>query len=45
MLKVSIILPTYNEADNIIPLIEEILIHVPAESKILVVDDDSPDNR
>lgn len=40
---VSIILPTFNEAENIIPLIKAILhIHIkPLE--IIVVDDDSPD--
>lgn len=40
---VTIILPTYNEADNIIPLIAEIKKYVPAASAILVVDDNSPD--
>jgi len=43
MVKVSVVLPTYNEADNIIPLIREILSYIPRESEILVVDDDSPD--
>jgi dolichol-phosphate mannosyltransferase len=43
MIQVSIILPTYNEADNIILLIEEILTYIPLESEIIVVDDDSPD--
>ncbi|MGA3083232.1 MAG: polyprenol monophosphomannose synthase [Thermodesulfobacteriota bacterium] len=43
MVSVSVILPTYNEADNIIPLIEEILTYIPLESEIIVVDDDSPD--
>ena len=43
MVNVSVILPTYNEADNIIPLIEEILTYIPVESEIIVVDDDSPD--
>lgn len=43
MVSVSVILPTYNEADNIIPLIEEILTYVPRESELIVVDDDSPD--
>jgi dolichol-phosphate mannosyltransferase len=41
-LNVSIILPTYNERENITALIEEILNKLnPAE--IIVVDDDSPD--
>jgi dolichol-phosphate mannosyltransferase len=43
MIQVSVILPTYNEAENIIPLIQEILTQVPEESEIIVVDDDSPD--
>jgi dolichol-phosphate mannosyltransferase len=40
---VSVVLPTYNEADNIGPLIEALLSHLPQESEIIVVDDDSPD--
>ena len=43
MVQVSVILPTYNEAENIIPLIREILTQVPLSSEIIVVDDDSPD--
>jgi dolichol-phosphate mannosyltransferase len=43
MIQVSVILPTFNEAENIIPLIREILTQVPSESEIIVVDDDSPD--
>src|SRR3989344_1206748 len=42
--QLSIILPTYNESENIIPLIEEImnkLSRIPFE--ILVIDDNSPD--
>lgn len=44
-MKVSIILPTYNEAGNIVTLVEEIKRNIPAEwnYEILVVDDDSPD--
>lgn len=44
-MKVSIILPTYNEAGNIVGLVEEILRNVPpeVEPEVLVVDDDSPD--
>lgn len=40
------ILPTYNEAGNIIGLVEEILANIPSdvEPEILIVDDDSPDN-
>jgi dolichol-phosphate mannosyltransferase len=41
--RISIILPTYNEYDNIIPLIERIIEAIPEEKEILVIDDDSPD--
>lgn len=37
-----IVIPTYNERDNIQPLAEEILKIVP-KAKILIVDDNSPD--
>ena len=40
---ISIILPTYNEAENIIPLIEEINRSVRKKKEIIVVDDSSPD--
>ncbi len=40
---VSIILPTYNEAPNIIELIEELFKNVAGPLEIIVVDDDSPD--
>ncbi|MBA4392553.1 MAG: polyprenol monophosphomannose synthase [Desulfobacca sp.] len=40
---VSVVLPTYNEAGNIGPLIEVLLSHLPVESEVVVVDDDSPD--
>lgn len=43
MKSVSVILPTYNEAENIIPLIVSIRKHVNGLKEILVVDDDSPD--
>ncbi len=39
----TVILPTYNERDNIVPLIRKIQKYIPASSTILVVDDDSPD--
>jgi dolichol-phosphate mannosyltransferase len=42
-LKVSVVLPTLNEADNIVPLIEEIRKAVPNVHEIIVVDDDSKD--
>jgi dolichol-phosphate mannosyltransferase len=40
-LKTLIILPTYNEKDNLRPLVEEILARGPYD--ILIVDDNSPD--
>ncbi|UCG31879.1 MAG: glycosyltransferase, partial [Phycisphaerales bacterium] len=42
-MQVSVILPTYNERGNIIPLIEQIERHVAALHEIIVVDDHSPD--
>jgi dolichol-phosphate mannosyltransferase len=41
--KVSVILPTYNEKDNIGPLISAIIEHVRHKLEIIIVDDDSPD--
>lgn len=41
-MSVSVVVPTYNERDNISPLIEKTLAHVP-DAEIIVVDDDSPD--
>jgi dolichol-phosphate mannosyltransferase len=38
-----IIIPTYNEVDNITPLIDAVFAIVPKETEILVVDDNSPD--
>ena len=40
---VSVVLPTYDERENIGPLIEGILAHVQRPVEIVVVDDDSPD--
>ena len=41
----SIIIPTYNEAENISKLLEQICQRVTEiECEILIVDDDSPDN-
>jgi dolichol-phosphate mannosyltransferase len=37
-----IVIPTYNEKNNILPLIKEI-INVKPDAKILIVDDNSPD--
>lgn len=44
-MKVSVILPTYNEAGNIVDLVMEINKYVPDgwERQIIVVDDNSPD--
>ena len=41
-MKSCIIIPTYNEATNIVLLIEKVLKFAP-ETQILVVDDNSPD--
>jgi dolichol-phosphate mannosyltransferase len=43
LVEVSVVLPTFNEAGNIGPLIEVLLSHLPEDSEIVVVDDDSPD--
>lgn len=42
MVRCVVVIPTYNERENIGPLIEEILA-LPMELAVLVVDDDSPD--
>lgn len=44
-MKVSVVLPTYSEAGNIVRLIGEITARIPAgwDHEIVVVDDDSPD--
>ncbi len=38
-----LILPTYEEAENIEPLVEAVLPQLPAERRVLIVDDASPD--
>lgn len=38
-----LVVPTYNEADNVEPLVRAALEHLPAGARVLVVDDDSPD--
>lgn len=44
-MKILIIIPTYNEIDNIRDLVKEVTaISTPHEVNILVVDDNSPDN-
>ncbi|MGH2984810.1 MAG: polyprenol monophosphomannose synthase [Solirubrobacterales bacterium] len=40
---VWVILPTYNEADNLEPLVEAVLERLPASGRVLIVDDNSPD--
>ena len=44
-MKVSVILPTYNESGNIVALVQEILKVMPTgiEPEVIVVDDNSPD--
>jgi dolichol-phosphate mannosyltransferase len=42
-MKVSVVLPTYNEKDNIEGLIHNIFQNVEVELEVIVVDDDSPD--
>ena len=45
--QLGIVIPTYNEAENIIDLIDQILFEVEKnniKTKILFVDDNSPDN-
>jgi dolichol-phosphate mannosyltransferase len=39
---ISIILPTYNEAETIVPIINDILKYLP-DGEVIVVDDNSPD--
>ncbi len=42
MAKISIAIPTYNEKDNVVPLVLELNRILPS-AKILIVDDNSPD--
>lgn len=44
-MKVSVILPTFNEKENIVPLIRSIQANIPSgwDHEIIVVDDNSPD--
>ncbi len=41
----SIVVPTYNESENILNLIDAIIHHIPSDvsSEIIIVDDNSPD--
>ena len=42
--RLSVILPTYNERENIPPLLKELLsLDQPYELEVLIVDDDSKD--
>jgi dolichol-phosphate mannosyltransferase len=40
---VWVILPTYNEAENLERIVAAILEHLPASRRVLIVDDNSPD--
>ena len=42
-MKTLIVIPTYNEIDNLKPLTQEVLEGTPASVEVLVVDDGSPD--
>ena len=42
-LRVSVILPTYEECINVRRMVEALVEHVPELHEIIVVDDDSPD--
>jgi dolichol-phosphate mannosyltransferase len=41
-MKTVILIATYNERDNIVPLLEQVFTTVP-EAHVLVIDDSSPD--
>jgi dolichol-phosphate mannosyltransferase len=41
--EVSVIVPTYNEADSIVALVTDILRSAPHAGEVVLVDDDSPD--
>ena len=44
--KVSVILPTYNEAEHIVELVHKVIANIPQgwEYEVIVVDDNSPDH-
>ena len=43
--QISIIIPTYNEAENICPILESISENLPknSQTEVIIIDDDSPD--
>jgi dolichol-phosphate mannosyltransferase len=43
MMRTLIVVPTYNEVENIQPLVEAILASTPSSVDVLIVDDSSPD--
>ena len=44
MAKVSILIPTYNERDNVVPLLQQILDTLAQEEiQVVIIDDNSPD--
>lgn len=43
MKSMTVVLPTYNERDNVAPLIEACLAALEKDADVVVVDDDSPD--
>lgn len=43
-MKLTVVLPTYNEVDNLRPMVEALLrLEIPHQMHILIVDDNSPD--
>ncbi len=43
-MKLTVVLPTYNEAENLTRMIDSLLaLQVPVDLSVLVVDDNSPD--
>jgi dolichol-phosphate mannosyltransferase len=40
---IEVVVPTYNEADNVEPLVAALLDQLPSGARILIVDDSSPD--
>jgi dolichol-phosphate mannosyltransferase len=43
MRKPWLVLPTYNEAENVEPIVAALLDKLPASARVLIVDDNSPD--